>query len=515
MKNYKNITITFLLFVFSAPVFSQGKFWVTFTDKDTDNYKYQEHLSPKAIANRKLLNIPLYQTSDVPVNKVYVDSLKSLGFTVINRSKWLNSVTIQAPADTANLKKLSFVKEISPVNANLKIASNNIELDTKQFLLCINQMKADVFLNQGITGDGVTVGIIDAGFYNAHVDPFLKHLFDEGKILGQRDFISPDRTDIITTAATGADTHGQRVLQNVAGYYQDLGMQMGLGVNAQFYLARTENGEKEHRGEEDDWIRALEWMDSLGVRLVNTSLGYAINMDDPADNYLPTQMDGKTARITKAAQIASDEKGMLLVISAGNEGDNAKWRIISAPADAEGVISVGATKGTSSEKIGYSSIGPEYLSYMKPNVSCFSAQGTSFSAPAIAGFAACIMQMDSTLTNKEIKDIIEKSSSIYPYGNNYIGYGIPQADRAMALVASQDADFGAKQVKVTGKKYVIKDEDAVDSQKAVLFHKKNDKVVSEQEEKDFRRGKIKVVRKPGISRTTVSFRDKVVEVIWE
>ena len=128
----------------------------------------------------------------------------------------------------------------------------------------------------------------------------------------------------------------------------------------------------------------MEWIDSLGVRVINTSLGYAKGFSNPAENYEPTQMDGHTSVISKAAQIATEKKGILLVVSAGNEGDDTNWMLISTPADAEGVLAVGATNQKLWNKIGYSSIGPEFLPYLKPNVSCFSLYGTSLAAPSLA-----------------------------------------------------------------------------------------------------------------------------------
>jgi hypothetical protein len=256
-------------------------------------------------------------------------------------------------------------------------------------------------------------------------------------------------------------------------------------------------------------------MDSMGVRLINTSLGYAIKMDDPNDNYKQEDMNGKTTTITKAAQIGVDEKGIFLVVSAGNEGDNDEWRIISAPADARGVLSVGATRDKVWDRIGYSSLGPDFLPYMKPNVSCYSPNGTSFSAPAVTGFVACMMQKNPALTNKELFDIIQKSSHLYPYGNNYIGYGVPLASRAKALLSNPAATFNNTiEKKVKGKKATLKLQcDA--NETAVLFHKKSEIVVVEQATALVKKGKLKLKRKEGVSRTTVAVGSTIVEVFWD
>ena len=376
-------------------------------------------------------------------------------------------------------------------------------------------MKYKSYAEQGITGAGITIGVIDAGFYNLHEDASTSYLITDKRILGQRDFIDPSRTDLITKSATSADDHGRQVVRMIAGYDTSKKAQFGMAVNASFYLARTENGNREYRGEEDMWIMAMEWMDSVGVRLISTSLGYAVKMDDPNDNYKQSEMDGKTARITKAAQIAFYQKGIFLTVSAGNEGDT-EWRIISAPADAEGALSVGATKAATWDRISYSSIGPEALPYLKPNVSCYSPNGTSFSCPAVAGFVACLMKYDSTLTNVQLKDIIQKSSHLYPYGNNYIGYGIPQADRALTLVKDANADFkNALSISVSKNVYKYTFDSDLNVT-LVVFNKKNETIVLNQDTITVKKGKLKIKRPKNTARTTVVADEFLtLEIVWE
>ena len=224
-------------------------------------------------------------------------------------------------------------------------------------------------------------------------------------------------------------------------------------------------------------------------------------------------MDGHTSLISRAAQIAADKKGILIIVSAGNEGDDRSWRIISTPADAQGVLAIGATNGRLWNRIGYSSIGPENLPYLKPNVACFSLYGTSLSAPVITGYAACIMQANPKLTNKQVMDIIEKSSHLYPYGNNYIGYGVPQASRALALLRNQELPPTARSIKATGKVMAL----AVDTSdpQVSIFHKKDATHVLQQESSKVTNGKLTLRRLSDEKQTTVDLKKEVIEVIWE
>ena len=173
-------------------------------------------------------------------------------------------------------------------------------------------------------------------------------------------------------------------------------------------------------------------MDSLGVQLVNSSLGYS-QFDDQSENYLTTEMDGEHGITSKAAEIAVRERGMLLVISAGNAGAK-PWRLVTVPADAPSVLTVGATQLKGPIRISYSSIGPDYTDFLKPDVSAYSPNGTSFSAPVVTGFMACLMEYAPELSNFELMEVIKKSSGIYPFGNNFIGYGIPSATEALNII---------------------------------------------------------------------------------
>jgi subtilisin family serine protease len=301
----------------------------------------------------------------------------------------------------------------------------------------------------------------------------------------------------------------------IAGFEPEKKLQYGLATNATFYLARTDHGTRETRSEEDNWIAAMEHLDSLGVKLINTSLGYALGFTDSKENYKPVEMDGKTSMISRATRIATEEKGMLIIVSAGNEGDDPNWKIVSTPADAEAVLSVGSTKAKSKDKISYSSIGPEFLSYLKPNVTCFSPSGTSFSAPVITGFAACLMEAAPELTNKQLKHIIEKSGHLYPYGNNYVGYGVPNAAKALQLLKDSTLTLNKiRTIRQTGTVFNLNIENG-STERAVVFHKKNQQFVLKQELLAVVKGKLTFKRMSSEQRTTIDLGNEIVEVFWE
>lgn len=481
-------------------------------------------LSQRALDQRRNQNVPLDDT-DQPVSEHYLSQLKQLGVQPICQSRWLNAVSAcLTPQQYNQVQSLPFVQAIQPIDPSIVITSLGApaRLDgaglgqtNPKLAPVMTQIQAPDFAQAGLTGRFVTIGIIDAGFFGADSANALKHVFVRDGVKRIRDYVNEKKThnNLLRTLETTADMHGTEVMAAIAGNDPTENIQFGLATDAQFYLARTDQGNREYRGEEDNWVAAIEWMDSLGVRLINTSLGYARGMSNPKDNYEPSQMDGHTSLISRAAQIAADKKGMLIIVSAGNEGDDRSWRIISTPADAQGVLAIGATNAQLWNRIGYSSIGPESLPYLKPNVSCFSLYGTSLSAPVITGFAACLMQANPKLTNKQLIDIIEKSSHLYPYGNNYIGYGVPQARRAIALLRNQELPATARSVKATGKTLTLPVE--TNAPTVSVFHKKDATHVLQQEAAKVSNGQLILRRAADEKQTTVDLKNEVIEVIWD
>lgn len=507
---------SFFIF-FSSVVFQteaqEAKYWIMFTDKDTHA---KPAISEKCKENRRILGLQENQFSDLPVSGTYIRNLQNADIKLINKSKWLNAVSANLSLlQIENLKKLSFVKEIIPIDAQTILSKTDKKSDDDLKVdFVMKQIGIEHFLEAGLNGKGIDIGVIDAGFYGANDTQTLKHLFDRKQILGVKDYINPKKKDHFGERESASDFHGTEVLNAITGRNYKENFQIGLATNANFYLARTDSGNKEFRGEEDNWMAAMEWMDSLGVRLINTSLGYAKGFSNPKESYTPEQMDGKTSVIARAAKMAVDEKGIVLVVSAGNEGDDSSWRIISTPADVDGVIAIGATNELGM-KMGYSSIGPEFLTYMKPNVACFSLFGTSLAAPVITGFVACVMQAYPTLNNNEISAILEKSANLYPHGNNFIGFGIPNARRALNLAAKKSlTDTAPRVIEVAENEKQIEIPMPV-GEIAVVFHKKNTTHVLTQESIKAKYNFIPLKRNLSVKQTTVMTREEVVEVIWK
>ena len=423
-------------------------YWITFKDKTGTLYQInhpEDFLSKRAIDRRVRQGIVIDQT-DLPVSSTYLDSLISHGVKLVHTSKWLNGATVST-SDTAQIKQITKFPFVTSVQLTkpalpkkstilkfreeaLKSAYNPINYGIS--LTQLTQLNGEYLHNLGFRGKGVHIAILDAGFYHANILTAFDTLRNAGRILGTHDFVDPS-SDIYLQ-----HTHGTSVLSCMAG--NQPGVLLGTAPDASYYLFRTEDAPTEYPIEEDNWVAAAELADSLGVDLINSSLGYC-TFDDPQMSHTYSDMNGNTTRVTKGANMAF-QKGILVFTSAGNEGNN-PWRHIIAPSDGENVIGVAAV-----DKYGiraaFSSVGPAFGGAVKPNVAAMGSSaflitsggvpgyssGTSFSSPVLAGMGACLLQSNPYSDVKLVKKAIEQSASIYSSPDSLLGYGIPDFGKA-------------------------------------------------------------------------------------
>jgi subtilisin family serine protease len=505
------IFVTFFMLL-SIQLNAQAKYWVFLKDKGgaTDT----KFVSDKTLSNRLMLNLKHDQYTDFPVKGEYIRNVNCYG-KVLNKSKWLNALSVVANESEIKLiEKLPFVKEVRPMKTIGQLAGTAVGHDPEQNYSAINQINGNCLETENLTGKGVSIGVIDGRFSGADKNILLQHIIP-GNILGVKDFITPGNTAFYKVSSKISDSHGTAVLLMLAGIDKLKNIKSGLATSASYYLASAENPDKEKKGEEDSWIAALEWMDSTGVRLVNSSVGYSDGFDNPADNYLPGQMDGKTSVVAQAVRIAIDEKGMIIVVAAGNNG-NKNWRVVSTPADVADAISVGATDYDNLKDVN-SSIGLSGNAFLKPDIVCLSPGGTSLSAPVITGMIACLLQKDPSLTNQRIKELIKRSGSLYPFGNNYIGYGIPDVRKVLQLLRDPDKDFkNYKRIKVNASYVFLKGKEYV-SGNATIFHKSNERDVILQNLITPVKNGLMINKEDDALYSTVSFNNEkeVLEIQWQ
>jgi serine protease AprX len=449
----KRKLLTFVLFFLWVHLFAQEEdAWVYFKDKPSETTFMAtplNMLTQRALDRRNRYNIPL-DNKDVPVEAAYIAIIENaIGIEVMAKSKWLNALHVRGnKTDIDALKALkkgefNFVSSIVYANKTLNVGSKistskkgNKSTDKLKFQTNFNygqaanqirMLKGDMLHEQNFTGAGMQIAVIDAGFPNVNTYAAFKRMRDNNQILGGYDFVNRN-----TNFYTG-NYHGMAVLSTIAGYVEN--QFVGTAPDASFYLFITEDSVNETPLEESLWVEAAEEADRLGVDVINTSLGY-YDFDNSNYNYTYNDMNGQTTFISRGAEIAFS-RGMILINSAGNEGNNA-WHYIIAPADAVSVLSIGAVSA-SGVIASFSSYGPTVDGRVKPDVcaegagvyiinasgSIATSNGTSFSGPVMAGVTTCLWQAFPTKSNAEITQLIKESAHLYSSPTAQEGYGIP------------------------------------------------------------------------------------------
>jgi subtilisin family serine protease len=433
--------------------------WIFFNDKgeNTDHYftNPTSVVSEKSLKRRAKVLPPdeLISEMDLPVYSEYIEKVVSLGFRVKQQSKWLNGISGYATKSQIGLiSQLSTVKSLDVVHkfkrdysfeedAAIQPQDNSIykqngitTYDYGPSFTQLNQINVPAVHDMGYTGHGITICSMDAGF-----DNLAHEVFDSMNIIAMWDFVDNDPDP------SQGGSHGTSTLSTIGGFKE--GKLIGPAFDSDFILARTEDIFSETPVEEDNWIAALEWADGMGVDVTTTSLSY-LDYDPPFTSYTWEDMDGNTALITIAADLAV-KLGIIVVNSASNSGYHSTHNTLGAPADGDSVITVGAV-GSDGERSGFSSVGPTVDLRIKPDLMAMgsgvyvarsssptsygTSSGTSFSCPILAGAAALVLSVDPTLTPMEILDLLRQTASQSDNPDRLMGWGIINTLAAIELI---------------------------------------------------------------------------------
>lgn len=438
---FNRLTILMLWLLGWSVQAQDNRYMVFFKDKVGTPYDIaapEQFLGDRAIArrNKQLISIT---AQDLPVNQEYIQGVKNIGVDVMFSTRWMNGILIQGSAtEISSIEALPYVLNTELVAPGEKPSSSGRRkyttrrtgtngtqpTDNQLTMIGIDEMHGG-----GYHGEGLNIAVFDAGFEGVNLaDPF-QHIFTDGRINVNvsYDFVF-DEPDVFRH-----DDHGTGVFSVIAAYLPDA--YTGGAYNASYQLYVTEDVRSEYRIEEYNWLFAAERADSAGVDIVNSSLGYNL-FDDTAMNYSKSDLDGETAVVSKAAKWLS-ERGVIVVVSAGNEGNNS-WGLVTPPADNELVFSIGAVnnaglraQSSSTGPTADNRIKPDVaamgvgVSIVKPNGTVGVSSGTSFAAPLITSLVAGVWQRYPALKNTEIMSAIRSSASQASSPDNLLGYGIP------------------------------------------------------------------------------------------
>jgi hypothetical protein len=445
MAQSRSFILIGLIGLLSLPAFAQtgpSRYMIFFKDKEGTSYSVSrplEFLSQKAVDRRIRQNITI-TSQDFPVNASYVQGVRNTGAEIFFPTRWMNGLLVHCESSLIPaIQALPFVERVEFVappqknmsggrkSANLRKKNEKAGIETASQLqmLGITEMHQEEY-----RGEGITIAVFDGGFPGVNVTEPFQHIFSEGRFnaTASHDFVRN------TKNVFQYDDHGTEVFSVIAAFSADVFTGGAYKANYQLYV--TEEAGTEYRVEEYNWMFAAERADSAGVDIVSSSLGY-YDFDISSMNYTTGQMDGKTTVVTRAAQWVA-ERGIVVVSSAGNEGNIPSWRIVAAPSDAVDIIAVGNVN-VQGIRASSSSMGPTADGRIKPDVVALgtgvrviaqggglsSASGTSLSTPLVTGLVAGIWQRYPDLTGKELMEGLRKSASIASNPNIEIGYGIP------------------------------------------------------------------------------------------
>jgi len=450
----RKILIVVMLIIQSFIVYGQvNRYMVFFADKNKTTFTIENpsaYLSQRAIERKQKFNIEITE-QDLPVESDYVLGISSLGATVFFTSRWLNAALVEMDVQTlSSISELPFVTGVEYIGKNGLSAARQYNYSIPEEFMEPNVISTDGLIQatmidvpamhkDGYMGEGILIAVFDAGFTGTHLFKTMSHIFSENKLIGTRDFVHNSNNPF------DYSSHGTSVLSTIASKHAGF---TGIAPDASYILCITEDISSEFRIEEYNWVIAAEYADSLGADIIHSSLGY-YDFNDSSMNYTYSEMDGKTAVITMAANLAM-EKGILVVTSAGNEG-NSPWKYITAPADSPDILAVGSVT-RSYLKSSFSSVGPTSDGRVKPDVmalgtstvimngsgSIITGNGTSYAAPQIAGLAAGIWQANPDWTNYQLANRIRTTASRALSPDSLYGYGIPSysssiEDRVLAI----------------------------------------------------------------------------------
>ena len=443
-----------------SPAAPPARYWVTLRDKAGVCFDPARYFSPQAQARRQRQHLAPFDGTDLPVRADYVAAIRARVDTVTLVSRWFNAMACRATvAQAAALRALPGVISVQAWPAPVAQAARHEPtqpapteaapaglspkpLSPNDLLLARRQtahLEAAAVRAAGLDGRGIRIAVFDVGFRGLPEHPAFRELMVAKRIVATHDFLK-NRDDVYQTGSHGTEVMGCLAGRLPSGANGAPGPALGLAPGAEYLLARTEQLHRERYAEEEAWLAAVEWADKLGADIINSSLAYT------EQRYFPEQMDGRRSLIARAANLAA-RKGILVVSAAGNDGDN-DWVRIGTPADADSVLAVGGLDPETGLHVDFSSFGPTADRRPKPNLAAFGIvltttptayerlEGTSFSAPLVAGLAACLWQQHRLLTAMQLFQGLEQSAELHPYFDYAHGYGRPRFQHFAAALES-------------------------------------------------------------------------------
>jgi thermitase len=266
------------------------------------------------------------------------------------------------------------------------------------------------------------VAVLDSGVDKDHPDLRPNLWVNKGEISGNgKDDDHNGYVDdyygvnIIKGKGSGLDDNGHGT--HVAGIIAAVGNN-GTGVSGICWKATVMSVkflDSRGRGGTSDAVDAIDYAVAEGAKVINCSFGTS----------------SKSSALQDAVQHAK-AKGALLVVAAGNDGENLEKHPAYPASFTEGnILTVAATTSTDA-LASFSNYGSKSVDVAAPGDSILSTlddggygrkSGTSMAAPLVAGAAAMLRQADSKATYSELKDALRKDVDKPPSLQGKVVYG--------------------------------------------------------------------------------------------
>lgn len=267
----------------------------------------------------------------------------------------------------------------------------------------------------GVTGQGMRIAILDTGIDGNHKD--------------LKDNLASEGYTVIRTGSPASrhwlvDPNGHGT--HVAGTAGASGKLNGafnalLGVAPGVKLVSVRVLRENASGSWADIASGIDWCVDNNIEILNMSLG-----------------GSESSSTLELAIQKAWNTGLLIVSSAGNTGVEG----LRYPAAYEQVIAVAATNQQVDEKATFSTMGT-FVELIAPGSRVFSTHindygyhymnGTSMATPHVAGVAALIWSANPSLTNQQVRDLLNNNTECLGLPAYHQGHGLVRADKAMGI----------------------------------------------------------------------------------
>ncbi|NEW04679.1 S8 family serine peptidase [Paenibacillus sp. SYP-B3998] len=316
--------------------------------------------------------------------------------------KHLPSVSAKMSSkEIEKLKKSAAVESVEP-DIQLQAASQTMDWG-------ISVVNATYAWNNGYTGKGVKVAVLDSGINTHH---------DDLNVAGGASFVS------YTSSYDDDFGHGTHVAGIIGAKNNDIGV-VGVAPDASLYAVKVLDSHG--IGYLSDVIQGIDWGIDNKMDIINLSM--ATSVDSPS---LHRAVDNAHA------------SGLLVVAAAGNTGNaQGSGESLQYPAKYMSVISAGAVD-PSHQRAPFSATGNQ-LEVVGPGTSINSTylnnayatlSGTSMAAAFVSGELAILKQKNSAYTNVQLRGQLDQSNEdLGQKGkDSWYGYGLVGVEKGINTI---------------------------------------------------------------------------------